>query len=162
MHSYEKKSQNGSQGLGLVSKSLEICPGIFQAKVLPLGRRAGVECFELEATTEPTWTIVHVGTGYYKPVFGATMALDAGWCGNTYAQVIAVGAKALLQWFGYKGRTSSFFFINDGVKAPAPTALLLKMGLIKPADLPEGRSHEEVIPPGLSEEQVALLKSLGL
>lgn len=162
MKTFTVKSQNGSRGLSVVSENPKFSEGtiVEGAAVKSLGTRAGYESYEV-LPAEGSWVWVEKGNMSFKPLFGAKKVTEVDLCGGYQATILALGPKALVQWFGYKGRTSGFYMITEGARESAPAALLLKMGLIKPA---EGsvKPPEECLPPGLSEEQVKLLKSLGL
>ncbi len=163
---YRATSQNGRWGLALVSEGIspEDLRQPVQATITALGSAEGHDVFRLEPTDKPQWALVG---GDLEPLAGATVVNTQSLQGGDSVTLLLLSRQAIVKDYGYKRRSSRIRFFDDGVKKSIPSSVLLALGVLPEAPIPEPIPAPEPFDPTAMEPEArgalakALAKALG-
>ena len=163
---YRATSQNGRWGLALVSEGIspEDLRQPVQATITALGTAEGRDVFRLEPTDKPQWALVG---GDLEPLAGATVVNAQSLQGGDSVTLLLLSRQAIVKDYGYKRRSSRIRFFDDGVKKSIPSSVLLALGVLPEAPIPEPIPAPEPFDPTAMEPEArgalakALAKALG-
>jgi len=121
----DDRSQNGRWGLQIVGPEDTEFPA--RGTLKHLGRRAGVECYEVSPSDEGDFWVV-VG-GDLEAISGCTEVCSMDLQGGSSVTLLSCRVGAVWQEFGYKRRNSEFRLLKtDGSTETPPVSVLLAAG----------------------------------
>lgn len=159
---YRATSQNGRWGLALVSEGIE--PGGLrqpvQTTITALGTAEGRDVFRLEPTDRPQWALVG---GDLEPLAGASTVIAQNLQGGDSVTLLLLSRQAIVRSYGYKRRSSTITYYEDGEAKDVPASVLLAIGVLPEAPIPEPIPAPEPFDPTAMEPEArgALAKALG-
>lgn len=163
---YRATSQNGRWGLALVSEGLQ--PGCLrqpvQAAITALGTAEGRDVFRVEPTDLPQWALVG---GDLEPLAGATVVNAQSLQGGDSVTLLLLSRQAIIKSYGYKRRSSTITYYEDGEAKAVPASVLLAIGVLPETPIPEPIPAPEPFDPAAMEPEArgalakALAKALG-
>lgn len=163
---YRATSQNGRWGLALVSEGLQ--PGCLrqpvQATITALGTAEGRDVFRVEPTDLPQWALVG---GDLEPLAGATVVNAQSLQGGDSVTLLLLSRQAIIKSYGYKRRSSTITYYEDGEAKAVPASVLLAIGVLPETPIPEPIPAPEPFDPAAMEPEArgalakALAKALG-
>lgn len=127
---YKATSQNGRWGLALVSEGIEEIrrETPVRATAMELGEAERHRVVRLEPTNDPQWAVVYDSDA--DPLSGASRIESVSLQGNSYATLLLIGPKALVQVWGYKRRSSRVIYYEQGEECRVPASVLLALGML--------------------------------
>lgn len=159
-------SQNGRWGLALVSEGLQ--PGCLrqpvQATITALGNAEGRDVFRLEPTDKPQWALVGDDL---EPLAGASVVIAQNLQGGDSVTLLLLSRQAIVRSYGYKRRSSTITYYEDGEAKNVPASVLLAIGVLPETPIPEPIPAPEPFNPTAMEPEArgalakALAKALG-
>lgn len=147
----KKTSTNGRWGITVVIPVELTLP--IEGKLIKYGEVEGHTAFEI--IPEKTGIFFNL-LGEVEIHGGAEIICSKNLQSSTVVTLVAMSEVAIIESFGYKGRSSSVFLYQNGIRKEIPAGVLASMGLIK------GVSGETVaieIQPVKSAMQIALEKA---
>jgi len=120
-------STNGRWGLAVVAKEDVTFPA--EGTLSDLGTVAGIRTFQFEPGATGLWAYP-VGSDV-KIHGGATEICRIDLQSSACITLLQLGPESVLEFYGYKGRSSSILAFIEGIRAEIPEPVLLAMGLIK-------------------------------
>ena len=163
---YRATSQNGRWGLALVSEDLQ--PDCLrqpvQATITALGSAEGRDVFRLEPTDRPQWALVG---GDLEPLSGASTVIAQNLQGGDSVTLLLLSKRAIVRSYGYKRRSSTITYYEDGETKAVPASVLLALGVLPEAPIPEPIPAPEPFDSATMEPEArgalakALAKALG-
>ena len=163
---YRATSQNGRWGLALVSEGIE--PGGLrqpvQATITALGAAEGRDVFRVEPTDLPQWALVGDDL---EPLAGATVVNTQSLQGGDSVTLLLLSRQAIIKSYGYKRRRSTITYYEDGEAKDVPASVLLALGVLpeapipEPIPAPEPFDHATMEPEARGALAKALAKALG-
>jgi len=159
---YRATSQNGRWGLALVSEGIspEDLRQPVQATITALGTAEGRDVFRLEPTDKPQWALVG---GDLEPLAGATVVNAQSLQGGDSVTLLLLSRQAIVKSYGYKRRRSTITYYEAGEAKAIPASVLLALGVLPEAPIPEPIPAPEPFDPAAMEPESrgALAKALG-
>ena len=133
---YRATSQNGRWGLALVSEGIppEDLRQPVQATITALGTAEGRDVFRLEPTDKPQWALVG---GDLEPLAGASTVIAQNLQGGDSVTLLLLSRQAIVRSYGYKRRSSTITYYEDGEAKDVPASVLLALGVLPEAPIPE-------------------------
>ena len=158
---YRATSQNGRWGLALVSEGIspEDLRQPVQATITALGTAEGRNVFRVEPTELPQWALVG---GDLEPLAGASTVNTQSLQGGDSVTLILLSRQAIIKRYGYKRRSSRITYYEDGEAKAIPASVLLALGVLPEAPIPEPIPAPEPFDPAAMEPEArgALAKAL--
>lgn len=162
---YRATSQNGRWGLALVSEGISPMPYTpVRATITALGTAEGHDVFRLEPTDKPQWALVG---GDLEPLAGASTVIARNLQGGDSVTLLLLSEQAIVKSYGYKHRSSRITYYEDGEAKAIPASVLLALGVLPEAPIPEPIPAPEQFNPTAMEPEArgalakALAKALG-
>jgi hypothetical protein len=136
------RSQNGRWGVQIVCKD-EAARFPAQGSLRPLGRSAGITCFEFVPGETGTWVVT--GGDLDKVQGPVEVAAKEDLQGGDSVTVLVCRPGAAWRSFGYRRRGSSWQMLTgEGSIIEPPVGVLLAAGVIQPAEVP---AEDVILPP---------------
>ena len=163
---YRATSQNGRWGLALVSEGIppEDLRQPVQATITALGSAEGHDVFRLEPTDLPQWALIGDDL---VPLAGATVVNAQSLQGGDSVTLLLLSERAIIKSYGYKRRRSTITYYEAGEAKAIPASVLLALGVLPEAPIPEPIPAPEPFDPAAMEPEArgalakALAKALG-
>ena len=133
---YRATSQNGRWGLALVSEGIQ--PSCLrqpvQATITALGSAEGRDVFRVEPTDLPQWALVGDDL---EPLAGATVVNAQSLQGGNSVTLLLLSRQAIIKSYGYKRRSSTITYYEDGEAKDIPASVFLALGVLPETPIPE-------------------------
>lgn len=120
-------SQNGRWGISIVSGDSVEFPA--EGSIEYLGKVSGIETFLFKKEQTNTWVVVG---GDLKPHKGGKVVISGYLQGLVKRTILLIEKEAIVEEFGYKGKSSHFVAYTNGNCSRITGPVLLALGLIKP------------------------------
>ncbi len=124
---WEVLSTNGRWGMSIVGPHGISLPA--QGSLRHVGTVEGVSTYLFTPGEVGTW--VQAQTESAKIHGGATKVQGMDLQSGRQASIVLLGPEAIVEWFGYKNRSSRVVAYADGKEQPIPAPVLAAMGLVQ-------------------------------
>ena len=129
-----------------------------QATITALGTAEGRDVFRVEPTDLPQWALVG---GDLEPLAGATVVNAQSLQGGDSVTLLLLSRQAIVRSYGYKRRSSTITYYEDGEAKDIPASVLLALGVLPETPIPEPFDPAAMEPEARGALAKALAEALG-